>query len=801
MSLIMKRLTRGALPLLLIAGLLTPVQAEALTPFLQREATQWGYVYAGPNTTVTQTPRNKVANIEAKSKIVVNYKNFPDWAKRDLQEAVNVWAANFQSKVTITIDATWTRGVRSQVLGSARPSDYFAGFDGAPDSSLWYPSALANALAGRDLDPTKSEMVIQVNSLADWNDRNDGLSHANEYDLQSVFIHEMGHGLGFLSTDNYYFVPTLVNGSYEDVAYGDLEQPTIFDAYVQVEDGRRLSDLPTPTPELGAALTSKLVWSGALGTAANGGVNPLLYSPKVYEEGSSVSHVDEATFSKSGADSVMTPNLDAGEIFHQPGPLLLAMMEDLRRKPPVGVAVGIPTSPRNVAALVADSSVIVTFDPPANARTSQFTSYSVRNLRTNQVLSTTNSGTQVLFKGLKNGTSYTFSVTAANSNGTSDPVLTDAVTPIAAWKRLAVDSRSDSEIVASTTFNGNPVLAYIDAKSGDLRLATWNGKAWARTTVDGAGGGAGKTSSSIKGALSLCVNGSGKAQTLHIFYADEKDADLRYAKYDGTKFTYEVVDGNAPQLNKYEDPVRVRTNSDVSVSSACIASAAGVQVFYRDESQGILLGAVKPSISKSWNYELVDGDRKTDGRTTGDVAFHLKAAFDGKKSYLIYDSVLTINQKKYVTTGEVRVATRSNFSPSNWSYQTLESTSNEVPVAGYDVALAKTLKGVFATWLTSAPNTIPNANKIRWSYIQSQPTSDSATVSGFGKPGKYLSTDGSTIAFNCAGRLCAIDIATKKISYVGANENPDGISSTWAVVNRVKYLIASINGELSMLRP
>ena len=67
----MKRLTRGALPLLLIAGLLTPVQAEALTPFLQREATQWGYVYAGPNTTVTQTPRNKVANIEAKSKIVI----------------------------------------------------------------------------------------------------------------------------------------------------------------------------------------------------------------------------------------------------------------------------------------------------------------------------------------------------------------------------------------------------------------------------------------------------------------------------------------------------------------------------------------------------------------------------------------------------------------------------------------------------------------------------------------------------------------------------------------------------------
>jgi hypothetical protein len=497
----------------------------------------------------------------------------------------------------------------------------------------------------------------------------------------------------------------------------------------------------------------------------------------------------------------MTPNLDAGEIFHQPGPLLLAMMEDLRRKPPVGIAVGIPTSPRNVAALVSDSAVIVTFDPPANARTSQFTSYSVRNLRTNQVLSTTNSSSQIVFKGLKNGTSYTFSIIASNSNGSSDPVVTEPVTPIAAWKRFAIDAKSDAALVASTSFNDNPVVAYIDSKNGDLRLATWNGKTWLRTTIDGAGGTGGRTSSAIKGALSLCVNGSGKAQTLHIFYADAKELDLRYAKYDGKKFTYEIVDGNGPALNNYEDPNRVRTNSDVSISSACVASAAGVQVFYRDESQGILLGAVKPNISKSWNYELVDGDRKTDGRTTGDVAFHLKSAFDGKKSYIIYDSVLTINQKKFVTSGEVRVATRSNFSASSWSYQTLEATTSEEPVAGYDVALAKTLKGVFATWLTSAPNTIPDANRIRWSYIQPQPSTDSATVTGFGKPGKYLSTDGSAIAFNCATRLCAIDTATKKVSYVGANENPDGISSTWAVVNRVKYLVAGINGELSMLRP
>ena len=791
MSSLMKRTTRGALILALLAGVISPLQAQALSPFLQREATQWGYVYAGPNTTVKQSPREKVAYIESKSKFVVNYKNFPEWAKKDFQAAVDIWSANFSSSVPVTIDATWTRIGSFGVLGSARPGSYFSGFDKAPDSSLWYPSALANALAGKDLDTRQSEIIIQVNSLAEWNTRNDGISHPNEYDLQSVFLHEMGHGLGFLSTDSYdsFF------------GYGSIDQPTPFDAYVQVEDGRRLSDLPTPSIELGKALTSPLVWSGPLGIAANNGTKPLLYSPSKYEEGSSVSHLDEATFSKSAFDAVMTPNLDAGEIFHEPGPLLLAMMEDMRRKPPVGIAVGIPQQVRNVNALVADGAAIVTFDPPANARTAQITSYSVRNLKTNQIKSATTS--PITFSGLKNGTSYTFAVTASNSNGTSDPVNTVAVTPQPSWKRFVVDSKSDASLLASTSFNGQPAVAYVDSKSGDLKLATWSGTVWVKLTVDGAGGSSGRTNSAIKGALSMCVNGSGKKQTLHIFYSDAQNTDLRYAKFDGKKFIYEVVDGDAAQVNNYEDPIRVRTGSDLSVSSACIASAGGVQVLYRDESQGILLGAVKTSAAKSWSYELVDGDRKTDGRTTGDVAFHLKAAFDGKTSYFIYDSILTINQKKDPTTGEVRVATRGNLSSTGWVYQTLEATSSSSPVVGYDVALGKNAKGIFATWLSSAPNTLPNANRIRWSYISSTPTQESVTSENFGKPGKYLSTDGTMIAFNCEKRICAVDTSktSPKISFVATSNNPDGISSTWVVVNRVKYLLAGINGQLSMLRP
>ena len=775
----------------LLASILLPTQSVALSNFKVAPSTVWGYTYAGKTATTTQSRPPKVAHLEQKSKFIVNYKNFPEWAKKDFQAAVDIWSANFSSAVPVTIEATWGRSSSYGVLGSARPGNYYSGFDGAPDQSLWYPSALANALGGKDLDPENPEMVIQVNSAANWNTRNDGSPRSTEYDLQSVFLHEMGHGLGFLSTDSYD----------QFFGYGTIEQPTPFDAYAQLSDGRRLSDLPSPSIELGKALTSPLVWAGALGIAANGGQKPILYTPARYEEGSSVSHLDEATYANLGANSIMTPNLDAGEIFREPGTLLLAMMEDLRRKPPVGVAIGVPQVVRNAAAVVSDSAAIITFDPPANARTAQITSYSVRNLKTDQVKSSTES--PITFTGLKNGTSYSFSIVASNTNGSSDAVITAPMTPQAGWKRFVIDEKSNAKHVTSTIFNGKPLLAYTDSKSGILKIAQWDGKSWKKSTVDGAGGSGSRTKSAITSTISVCVNGSGLAQTLHIFYSESDERDLHYATYDGKKFTYEIVDGNGVQVNDYKDPVRVRTGSDVSISNACVATSGGIQVFYRDESQGILLGATKVKGSSKWSYELVDGDRKTDGRSTGDVAFHLKALFDGKKTYVVYDSVLTINQKKQATSGEVRVASRTTLSGEPWSYFNIDSSGSATPMTGFDVSIAKTLNGLQASWLISSPATAPSPNRIRWSRIQNPPEQNVSASELYGAPGKYLNTDGSLIAYNCLQRLCVIDSAraVPTIKLVTTEQNPDGIDSAWVTVDRIRYLVAGYKGQLSMFRP
>ena len=787
-----KRLWAIAFAGVLAVSILSAPSAPALT-FKQIPATNWGYIYAGTDAVTTATAKPAAKNLEAKSKFNVKYNNFPDWAKKEVQAAIDVWSANFKSTTPISVDASWGRSSSWGVLGSARPGSFFSAFSGAPDPSLWYASAAANALAGRDLDKANPEIIIQVNSGATWNTRGDGVPTSSEYDLESVFIHEIGHGLGFLSNDAY------------DPFYGlgSLDQPTPFDAYLQTADGRRLADLPTPSRELGVALTTSLVWSGPLGIKANGGIKPKMFTPSRYQSGSSTSHLDEDTFSKSGLDSVMTPSLDPGEVFRQPGPLLLAMMEDMRNKPPAGVATDLPQSPRNVQAFTGDASALISFDPPVNLRTAQISEYIVKNIKTGVEKKSLSS--PVLMAGLKNGTSYTFSVVAKNALGVSEVVTTKAVIPQAGWKSNVLDTAADGKSVASTTFNGQPAIAYTDTKSGDLKLATYDGKTWKKVTVDGAGGSSGRTTDTISGAISMCVNGSGVKQTLHIFYSDSTEKDLRYATFNGKSFAIEVVDGNGPAVNEYTDLIRVRTSSDVSVANACVATTSTVQVFYRDESQGVLLGAVKNK-NAPWKYELLDGDRKTDGRTTGDVGFHLQAIFDGSKTYVAYDSVVSMNQKKEITSGAIRIATRTGIEPTGWAYQTLDISTDEAAIFGFDVALAKVNGDVLATWLAASTATAPKPNQVRWALLSDPPKISSLTTENFGTPGEYLTTDGKIIIFNCQERLCALDTSKKDlgqaaIRLVSSTQGSEPTQSAWVTVNKIKHLLATVNGKLALLKP
>ena len=773
---------------LVAAILVAPISLPAASALEIRVAPAgWGYIYAsGKTVSVQSTPRSPSANIEKKSNFIVNFNTVPIVARSAVQAAIDVWSENFSSTVPVNVNVSWGRASSYGILAAASAKNNFANFPNAPDKTLYYAAALANALAGKDIDPTNPELEITITSDAPWYYGTDGKCPPKSYDLESVILHEMGHGLGFIS-GNYY-------DQYS--GYGRIDQPTPFDAYAQLPDGRRLADMPSPSIETGKALTSPLYWSGENAIKANNGIKPPLYAPSIYEPGSSISHLDERTFSQSGANSVMTPNLDSGEVFHLPGSLLLAMIDDMRVKPPAGIAYGTPQPPQNVKALVSDKSAIVEFDPPVNFRSAQISSYEVKNVQSGDSVIVNES--PAIITGLSNGSKYTFTVSATNSLGTSNTVTTNSVTPQAVWKSTVIDSAADAKYLASGTYAGKPVIAYSDSKNGDIKLATYSANKWSTKVIDGNSDALGKTNNDVSGYISMCTSTVGKKNYLHLFYGDLKDKDLRYAVYDGKSWYYEIVDGDAPSIQDYKEFPRVRGGSDVSVSSACAVTTAGVQVFYRDESQGILLGAVKDK--NEWRYEIVDGDKDTEDRTTGDVAFHMKAITVGKKIHLIYDSVRGFDLDRNVTRGDIRYATRSSAFVEDWSYKTLDTPGEGVAVAGYDVSVFNAARGVNLGWFTGSGVSFPDPNQVRYQTLLSSTISNVSTAN-YGVPNSPIEIDEKSILFGCNLRLCSINKADKSISLVSSGSIKDGGKSNWINVNKIRYAVAGVSGKLTLFKP
>lgn len=272
--------------------------------------------------------------------IIVTYiGSWDSQARAAFDYAIAIWETQITSNVPILVQAEWDT-LASGILGGAGPFYQIRNFSGAPRSNTWYPAALANSIAGYDLDGSNPDIFAVFNSaFPDWYFGIDGNPPSNKYDFTTVVLHEIGHGLGFTGSmevdDGNFFNESECFGTSGYGCWGYFNgqptgSPAIYDTFTENGSGQDLITFQNPSNTLAVQLQSNSVYFfGANAQTANGGSRPRLFAPTTWINGSSYSHLDESAFPQGTANALMTPYLNNGEVLHSPGAVAMGIFQDV----------------------------------------------------------------------------------------------------------------------------------------------------------------------------------------------------------------------------------------------------------------------------------------------------------------------------------------------------------------------------------------------------------------------------------------------------------------------------------------
>lgn len=179
------------------------------------------------------------------------------------QFAMDLWGSVLQSDATVYVGASFQPLActpTSGTLGSAGTTFIFSDFAPGIVAETWYPSALADAIAGSDLNPGfidinsrfNGDIGVNPNCLtgADWYYGLDGKTPAGKINFLNVVMHEIGHGLGFQGFTN-------SAGAFL------ANQQDIYSTFAYDNVLARNFPAMTPTERANALRsTGQLVWSG-----------------------------------------------------------------------------------------------------------------------------------------------------------------------------------------------------------------------------------------------------------------------------------------------------------------------------------------------------------------------------------------------------------------------------------------------------------------------------------------------------------------------------------------------------------
>ncbi len=319
----MKKNSIFSIGLFLFVSLL-PVSGQKLIP----NSSITGVCYAGTKVKKIYIPAPKEffrkSGAKSGASITIYYTGFSAQAEAALDKARLILQSILPADTKLTIIASWEKITKAGVLAQSSITAYAGGwFINALNPRVLYPVALAEKIAGKSLNnDLQGDVLLTVNSSINWYLGTDGQTPTTKYDLVTVALHEICHGLGFFDS---------MNSEGTAGAWGIGSFPIIYDTFIENLSGDRLTDTLKFRNHSASLLTQltggQIYFNGPLLKNYTLGGRAKLYAPPKWDAGSSISHLDDVA--SPNIDGLMTPFIDLGEAIHDPGKFTLSILGDL----------------------------------------------------------------------------------------------------------------------------------------------------------------------------------------------------------------------------------------------------------------------------------------------------------------------------------------------------------------------------------------------------------------------------------------------------------------------------------------
>lgn len=255
--------------------------------------------------------------------ITAYYTGFTAQSKSAVDYAISILKSLLPADTKMTLKVSYEK-LGEGVLGSSVITGYAAGWGiDARNPMAFYPVSLAEKIAGESLNTdAEGDLELRINNSVAWYLGTDGNVPVGKYDLITVALHEICHGLGFFDSMN------AENGI---GSYGLGSVPMIYETYLENETGKKLTDTleyQNNSAKLATELTGGHVYFNGPLIRNYSGSRIKLYAPGTWDSGSSISHLDEDTY-PDGSKALMTPFIDLREAIHDPGKFNLSILGDM----------------------------------------------------------------------------------------------------------------------------------------------------------------------------------------------------------------------------------------------------------------------------------------------------------------------------------------------------------------------------------------------------------------------------------------------------------------------------------------